>query len=140
MAPPKGGFIFSPPDSFVKSPGMPYYLGMIEEIYALGVQKRLRDLGATKEAGATHIALGTLGAMLGGTAGAMLIPSLTDPPKGILGFPPTHGQLEFDLKRRSRLGTLVGGIAGAGLGAASPKVYSLLKKLRSDHLVKGLIE
>jgi len=113
---------------------------MIEEIYALGVRKRLRDLGVTKEAGATHIALGTAGALLGGTAGALLIPSLTDPPEGILGFPPTHGQLEFDLKRRSRLGTLLGGIAGAGLGVASPKIWSMLRKLRPDHLTKSLVE
>jgi hypothetical protein len=107
---------------------------MIEEIYTLGVQKRLRDLGVTKEAGAKHIALGVGGALLGSGLGALAVPAMTDQPKGILGLPPTKGQLEFSLKQRSRLGTLLGGVAGAGLGAASPKILALLKKIRGEKI------
>jgi hypothetical protein len=107
---------------------------MIGEIYMLGVRKRLRDLGIDKEAGAKHLALGVGGAMLGAGLGSMVAPALTDQPKGVLGLPPTRGQLEFSLKQRSRLGTLLGGVAGAGLGAASPKILALLKKIRGEKI------
>lgn len=107
---------------------------MIEEIYALGVQKRLRDLGVTKEAGAKHLALGALGAILGAGVGSVAAPALMDEPKGILGLPPTKGQLEHSLKQKAGLGTLIGGAAGAGLGLATPKIIALLKKIRGKQV------
>ena len=111
---------------------------MIEQIYTLGARARLRELGMSKEAGAQHVVGGALGALLGSAIGAGTLPALGDPPEGIMGFPPTAGQLDYDLKRKAQLGSLLGALAGAGLGAASPMAFKLLKKLRGESIAKAL--
>jgi hypothetical protein len=114
---------------------------MIEEVYRLGVYWALRNRGVTKQAGAKHVKPlvgGAIGGVLGFGLGALAAPTLSDPPKGIVGLPPTRGQLEFDLKRKAQMGALLGGLAGLGLGAASPKILSLLKRLRGEQVSKTL--
>jgi hypothetical protein len=100
---------------------------MFEENYKLGVLKALEDNGIVKESGAKHIVGGALGALLGSAVGGLALPALGESPKGILGFPPTQGQLEHDIKKKKLMGMLLGGIAGAGAGLASPKIMQLMK-------------
>jgi len=108
---------------------------MIDELYKLGALRALQDYGyIEKDAGAKHLAGGALGAVLGSMAGAAMAPAVADVPKGVMGFPPTQGILEHDLRRNSRLGAGLGALAGAGLGALSPEILRVLGKLRGERV------
>lgn len=117
---------------------------MIDEVYRIGVRRRIKDL--TKEAGAQHIGsiLGSslLGGLFGSLAGPAIIPMtpLAYEPIRFLGLPPTRGELEHSREINRVLGALTGALAGAGLGSLAVGGSELLNKLRGEkikNLLKG---
>jgi len=106
---------------------------MMEDAYNAGVLRALQDAELVKTGASigTRLGLGALGAVLGSGTGLTTGKAYMDMPKGpIWGlWAPTQGQVDLAKIRAGGTGALVGFFAGFGLGALSPNIWNLVKRI-----------